>query len=479
MRPTRRLWAIATLAVALALLAIVLATPVPLIATALIGAWLVSQLLTVSDAVDRLEATLTVDQTLDTTAIRVGETTEYTLSARLDSPVPLDVTIEPGVPVSATMDDAVTLSLTGERTEVWATTTLVWPVSGQHRFTPATVTVTDGLVTETVATGTTPTAIVEPKGVRDLHVGAGGQRAIVAYGEHTTDHTGPGIKPARIREYRPGDPADWIAWKATARLPGVYTRDFEIETDRETWLVVDRRSTLALGPPGHTKLDHLRAVGIGILQSSRSSDDPVGLLVVDDDGIEQTIQPSTDPETHRTIRNRLLTLTPPRDVTPTDPIARRQPVATAEARRLAAPLEGDDSRFALTITDYLGDRTGYHRRIADEPLYGAVTEALARSGGSGLVAILTDDAALTELTETAKRARREDQDVLVCLAPGVLYDGDTDPEAAYHDYVAFEEHRRRLAAMGRVTALEVGPSDRLGAILASGRRSRETTVIAT
>jgi len=60
----------------------------------------------------------------------------------------------------------------------------------------------------------------------------------------------------------------------------------------------------------------------------------------------------------------------------------------------------------------------------------------------------------------------------------VLYEpgGLADLERAYDRYLAFEEFRRELAKLDGVTALEVGPADRLSAVLEAGRsRSRGGT----
>jgi len=57
----------------------------------------------------------------------------------------------------------------------------------------------------------------------------------------------------------------------------------------------------------------------------------------------------------------------------------------------------------------------------------------------------------------------------------VLYEpgGLADLERAYDRYLAFEEFRRELAKLDGVTALEVGPADRLSAVLEAGDRDRE------
>jgi len=50
-----------------------------------------------------------------------------------------------------------------------------------------------------------------------------------------------------------------------------------------------------------------------------------------------------------------------------------------------------------------------------------------------------------------------------------------DLDDAYHRYTEFEAFRRELAAIPRVTAFEVGPSDRLANVLSAGRARRGAT----
>ncbi|RZV10921.1 hypothetical protein BDK88_2132 [Natrinema hispanicum] len=85
--------------------------------------------------------------------------------------------------------------------------------------------------------------------------------------------------------------------------------------------------------------------------------------------------------------------------------------------------------------------------------------------GSIWTVICTDDSRPAELRETVSLARQGGNEVLVLLAPSVLYEpgGLADIEQAYDRYVEFEEFRRELARIDNVTALEVGPTDRLSA----------------
>jgi len=109
-------------------------------------------------------------------------------------------------------------------------------------------------------------------------------------------------------------------------------------------------------------------------------------------------------------------------------------------------------------------------------LFAATRRQLTRLPGSVLTVIVTDDNRRAELQEAVKLAGRGDDAVLVLLTPSVLYEpgGLSDLEAAYRRYLDFEEFRRSLARLERVQAYEVGPGDRLGALLAARRDQRST-----
>jgi hypothetical protein len=100
---------------------------------------------------------------------------------------------------------------------------------------------------------------------------------------------------------------------------------------------------------------------------------------------------------------------------------------------------------------------------------------VGRLDGAVWTVILTDDSRPERLREAITVARRGGNRVLVFLAPSVLFEsgGLADLEAAYDRYVDFEELRRDLAGLPGVSAFEVGPGDRLDAVLATGRERRE------
>lgn len=477
MEPSRRLWAVAGLALGLAVFGVVLARPVALVGSILLVAWILSRQYLFYRAAVEFSEGLSVAQASEKTAIRTEETVAATLTATVGRPTRIECTVKAGLPITATAATPLELRLGPEQTTASITASVQWPVAGRHTFEQPTVTITDGLFREQWSTGPTETVTVEPRGPRNFHVGAGGDRIATAYGEHDAGQLGSGLEPAELREYVPGDTADRIDWKATARLGTPYVREFEAETDRKTMLIVDHRRSLAQGPADETKLEYLRELSLAVTDSASKLDDPLGLVTVGDEGVTERVAPATTPEQYRTIRRTLLNLDVTGESSTRVPHEARQgslrgqhPNTLAEVRRALATLEAEEGPFADRLRPFYAERQQYLERISADPLYGAVETTLAREQGPVLTVLCTDDRAQTELLETVKRATRDGGTVLVLLAPTVLYEqgGLAEIERAYDQYVEFEEFRRELSRIDGVTALEVGPGDRLSAVLTAG-----------
>ncbi|MFC6716035.1 DUF58 domain-containing protein [Natrialbaceae archaeon GCM10025810] len=477
MHLTRRGWTAIGLVGTLAVLAVVYARPLALAGAALVGAWVLAHQYRFVRDLERTVNALSIEQSPAWTGLRTGEDVPVTLTVRrepdgktgTDSALTLD--IEAGLPVASRADDALSVTLAPADGEAMRTQTVAWPVAGRHAFTPATVTATDGLFRETIATGTTPTVIVEPPAVRTVHVGEGGERFAAAYGAHHAGRTGAGIEPAEVREYHPGDTGSRIDWKATARLMTPYVREYEAETDRQTLLVVDHRASLGVGPRAETKLDYLREVALVIAGSARRLTDPLGLVTVGDEGVTDRIDASSAAGAYRTVRRRLLNLEPTTRVAG-DASGVGKQTGPADARHALADLTGGPpDSFAETLRPFYADRRAYRRRIAADPLYGAVRAETSAAPGGRWTVICTDDTRPAEIREAVALARRGGNAVTVLLAPSVLYraGGLANVERAYDRYVEFEAFRRELARMDDVTALEVGPADRLATVLEAGR----------
>ncbi|MFP8891051.1 DUF58 domain-containing protein [Natrialbaceae archaeon A-CW2] len=493
MHLTGRSWTIVSLVAVLAVLAGVFAQPVLLAGGALVGAWWLGMQYRFTREVTHLPGSLTVSQWPERSGIRVGEQTPVTLSVRLEEPVSLSVSVDAGIPTAATGAQISVALESGDR-ENERTESVTWPVAGRHRFDSATVTVSDDFFLERFPFGQCPTVTVEPVGPRRVHVGEGGDRFAIASGDHRSGGLGSGYEPAELREYQPTDSAARIDWKATARLATPHVRAFEAETHRRTLLVVDHRTPLTRGPSGETKLDYLREVALSLAASASTHSDPVGLLTIGDDGITERLEISTGPEQYTLVRRSLLELEATNDHGGIDTpqastsgasawhdqqvtsrtVRRARDHLETDVRRSAGTIDGvgDGDRFADRLLPFYRVRASAQPRIESNPLFRALRAELSREPGTTWTVVLTDDSNLAELHEAVTLARSNGNDVLLLLTPSPLFESDglTGIERTYDRYRTFESHRRDLASMDRVSALEVGPSDRLSSILAAGTR---------
>lgn len=479
MRFARRYWVIAGFGSTLALLAIVLARPLLLVGSAGLGAWLLARQYAFVRALTGTLDDLTITHDTERARTPIDRDVSVSLASSSSRPAPLELRIEARPPpvASGTGVSERTVQVRAGDREGATSFRLSFPVAGSFRFAVPRVTAIDprGLFTQEVPHGPTPSLDVEPRGPREVHVGAGGERVSAAYGEHETGRHGAGLDPAQPREYVPGDTARRIDWKTTARRGHPHVREYEIEADYTTFLLVDRRREMTVGPTGETKLDYVRHVALTLVESAREFNDPVGLAIVGDDGVLDRRPPDVGTRQYAAIRDRIQALRADEGARArTTPGSLPDAPGPAAARRRAARLRGDESAFGSTLRPFFARSDAYIERIAGDVLFETTRTALAGSRGAVRTTLFTDDAHQAETREAVKLARRGDDRVLVFLTPSVLFEAGalTDLESAYERYVAFERFRRELARLDRVSAFEIGPGDRLDAILAAGSERR-------
>ncbi|WP_135306457.1 DUF58 domain-containing protein [Haloarcula amylovorans] len=471
MRVTRRYWVTVGLVGALALWAVILDRPLPLIGAAGLTTWLlIRQYHFVRTARGTISG-ITVTQQLDRTRVTADETTLGTLRVQTAGQVTPRLRVGTEPPTGGSGDRVFCQLVPNDQT-AQETFEVTWPVAGAFEFSKPTLMMTDelGLFKQTTTMGNAPSITVEPRTPRDIHIGEGGDRIASGFGEHNAGQTGGGLSPAEVRKYVPGDNIRRIDWKATARLDEPHIREFEAETDLETTLLVDHRAAMGSGREGETKFDFARQVALAMVESAQRLADPLGCYTVGDGGLTNTFDPSTDNDQYRTITQCL------RTIQPTDGQATQSHndvVEPAAARRTAAQLPRGDP-FGDRLRPFFEDSSTYVQRVADQPLFAAAKTMSAHLSGTIRTIIVTDDTHRTELRETVKVARRHSGQVVVFLTPSVLYEEAEliAVEEAYRRYTEFEEFRRELAALGNVNAFEVGPRDRLTRVLATGKRQQ-------
>ncbi|MFB6197796.1 MAG: DUF58 domain-containing protein [Halobacteriaceae archaeon] len=326
----------------------------------------------------------------------------------------------------------------------------------------------EGLFRESIARPSNASFIVSAKRPRNIHVGQGGESA-AAYGEHPSGRGESGIVPEEVRRYVPGDAADRIDWKATARLNEPYVLEFEAETDRQTILIVDRRARLNIGNEGQTLLDVAREVSLGIADMAEEVSDPLGLVTVDEDGVSM-VSPGSSPESYWTVREILHELDTSEANTTAGPTT---PVQELRRDRIAK-LGETNSTFAQTLLPLLSRSGRSIRHVERSSLVSAVHVAWERAGPSPWFVIITDDTERSQLQRAVQFAGQSGAIVHAFMLPRVLFETDalTELERAYDRYLEFEQFRRAIDSERNVSAFEVGPRDRLDAIL-SVRQQRQ------
>lgn len=459
MQPTRRVWAVAVLAVAAAVAAWLFAEPVLLAATAGLGAWLVASAYGFLRTVTAVDDAVALEVNVEPTRAIVGEDVDVTLRAapvRTHATATVRLELPPSLTTDASAADA-TIRLVDD---VAAETMIAVaaPVAGEFTVPSPTVTVIDarGFFEQTFGRGPTATISALPRRPDDLDLGTADREAATLEGEYSRERRSRGTEPAEIRQYVPGETADRIDWNATARLAETYVREFEVESALEARFIVDARTASRTGERGETPLDYLREVALGLLELSRERRDPVALAVIDEDGVADLETPQTGRGGYDRIRRRLRSL----DADPDQdgrPGHSRVGGSASLARRLAA-VDRTDGPFLETLSTCLERRTPLP---PDRSPVRAATRAIARSV-EGRTVLFTDDANRREVREAVEEARRETGEVLLFLAPTVLFEPDAlaDLPAAYERYREFERFRADLDALEGVTVVEVNPGDR-------------------
>jgi uncharacterized protein (DUF58 family) len=476
MRVTRRFWLTVTAVGSLLVGGVLLDAPLLVVGAVGLTGWLLALQLAFVRAVSRIADSLTVSQSLDRSRVRPDIETKYTLQASVNTDRDhLPLSIEATVPLAARMETgrSPTIDLDASMQSSSVTVPLTWETVGDHTVPGPTVTVTDGvgLFTQSFATDAGPEITVVSPSVGPIHVGQSGKRLLRGVGEHDARGRTGGLSAEEIRKYVPGDALKYVDWKATARLDEAHVRNYEAESSRSVVLILDHRHTMDDGPPGETKLAHLKAVAAAFRQRAETIRDPLGYLTVDDEGVTESVVPVARTEAYESAHHRINDLTAE---------AENHPVATASSTWAGSvthpenPTAETRSPMETTLLAYR-DAAGSNRRLPNQPLYNGFQAAPLEIRAADLVVICTDDSNRTELRNTVGLARRNATEVVVFITPTVAFDADliTDLDAAYERYRTFDQFRRELNEIGSVTAYEVGSPDQISTILAGSSASAE------
>lgn len=484
MRPTRRCLTLASLAALLAVAAVLFDRAALLAGTAGLSAYLLATQYAFAQASAAADGALEFAVAVSPRRTTVGQEAEVTVTVESSTPSPVEVTVTPQAPVATTVPASelspARLDLDDRQARV--SYPVGFPVAGTYELPPLSVTMTDaaGLFSTTVERGPQTDVVVDPRMPSHVHVGRGGEAFASVYGEYEGAHGGSSVEPDRPRTYRPGDPAKRIDWKMTARRDEPFVWEFESDTERQTALVVDHGASMGAGPPGETKLDFAREVGLALSNAAAARAETVGLYTVDDEGLTRREPTSSANPAHRkrsdVLRN--LAVSTAGGNGESSPPGRRSGTAGIDGRkqtrtRSGGPLRGSAAdAFDGRLRAFLDSPKRPPSGQVTSPLLAAVGAARRDAGSALETLVITDDSDREGIRRAVEAASRDRGQVFVFLTPGALFERSSlaSIEAAYERYLDFERFRRGLDALPGVSAYEVGPGDRVDEILGHRRR---------
>ncbi|MDS0295315.1 DUF58 domain-containing protein [Halogeometricum luteum] len=471
MRLTRRGYGVAAVAATLLVVGAAAERPLALVGAGTVCAWLLVALFRAGRRFAATDDSLALAITADRRRIQPNRETEFRLSVdSADANHP--ITLRVGWPVGVD-GDARTVSVDPRRSVTEETVTCSIPVAGTYDLPRLSCTYrsADGLFAQDVSREESLELDVTAPSPDDIHVGAGGDPFVGTYGEHTSGQSGTGTNFIDIRRYVPGDSVSRIDWNATARFREPYVREFENETIQRTRLFVDNRACMWEGPQGRTKADYLREVLLGVLTQIEEANDPVGLTVVDDDGLRTDLDFGDSAFQYRDCRRTLTRLSKPTGGVASES---RTTVGPETAQRAAGLLAPRDDAFARTLMPYFQAPESYVLRLDSEPLFETVRRKAVVEKLRGWSVLCTDDTHPQETREAVKQLVENGGRVTVFLAPSALFESESADDAlrAYDRLVDFESFRKSIDVIPNVRAYEVAPSTQLQSVLDAGQRRR-------
>jgi uncharacterized protein (DUF58 family) len=480
MRPTSRFHHVGAAAAVLAGVGLLAQSAPAVVGGLVLGCWLLVSQFTALEEFQKTTEQLTVELTPVQNVVTVEQEFSVTAEASLTAPARSPVTVTVALPTGAelTSDIDPTCRLEPGETDASTTFRCSFPIAGEFAFPPMSIDLVDhrGTVTETLTRDPKETIRVDPREPHNIHIGQGGER-VTAYGEHSAGQDTSGIVPAETRQYMAGDALRQIDWKATARMQSPHVREFEGETDRQTIIAIDHSQVMAQGPDGQTMLDYAREVALGFARAAESVDDPLGLYAIGDHGITTQQLPTSAPRGYQHIRNALYGLSPTNAEgtkrgakNAGDSLTRPQ-----DARAAARALANEDSPFAQTVAPFLENSEAYVHRIESDPLFRGIERLFAETTGEVWLILLTADTGRNRLRDIASLAANNGGSLSLFLTPRVLFDAGAmdDLNQAYERYASFETFRRTVGGNQRTNVFELGPGDRLEALLTARRRVRQ------
>jgi len=136
-----------------------------------------------------------------------------------------------------------------------------------------------GLQTEDLLAAPPSTIIVAPAMEALQRANLGPRRTRPWFGHVQSRQIGAGSEFWGVREYVSGDDVRRINWKASARLGGLYSNEYQGERSGDVIIVLDARRESAIGTPTDNAVEIGVRAALGVAEHVLASKNRVGLIV--------------------------------------------------------------------------------------------------------------------------------------------------------------------------------------------------------
>ncbi|MEE2711090.1 MAG: DUF58 domain-containing protein [Gemmatimonadota bacterium] len=128
-------------------------------------------------------------------------------------------------------------------------------------------------------------------------------------GLHKSPYRGFSVEFAEYREYTPGDDIRHIDWKVMARSDRYYVKEFEEETNLQSFVLLDRSASMGYASNGISKLDYGSYLAASLSYFISKQHDGIGFISFDQDVVDFLPAHSKPAHVH-TILTHLEQITP-------------------------------------------------------------------------------------------------------------------------------------------------------------------------
>lgn len=272
-----------------------------------------------------------------------------------------------------------------------------------------------------------------------------------------------------IREYVPGDRFRDIHWRSLAKLEKLLTKVYEREAMIPTTILLDCGRSMRLTSSGLAKVDHGVHLSLEIAKILLTGYHPTGIVLFDEVGVVDRLQPSTKRGQFDQILETLRGVPPHIDAGTRAEVEKASVPESTDPSKMpvgpeastAAPKEAEE--FLSTIAAFQSKKGVRQTRVG---LEGVMKAGIAKGRRKGQMYILISDleACRDSVIRGAAMATANEHQMVLATPFSYWYEGENKDvtieqlERMYESYETKIRTEKRLKKLG-VLVVDIGPRD--------------------